>query len=285
MAAAEASHTPSFLVTSEVTAGGSCKRATACRPRYGLPVDGAPSSVRNSTDDVEVPDPEVDARQETRADRIRRRIADHRVGALLLVGVALLGAIGGAIGGVREIIDLFDGSPEAPPAKRTAVSFDPSELKTAKNARYGFSFQYPATWERQDPVNGDGLAASGPEPGLELVGYGALPTIGPSPADTFNRLDYQVRQLTDGPGTRLVEGPSQQNVTRFLPGGETTEVAGSRFVRTTDPTSEEPALTSVGLTTTTSDRDVTMLCQVPTRLYSSYRGACNQFISTLTLTR
>jgi hypothetical protein len=26
---------------------------------------------------------------------------------------------------------------------------------------YGFSFQYPATWERQDPVNGDGLAAIG----------------------------------------------------------------------------------------------------------------------------
>jgi hypothetical protein len=56
-------------------------------------------------------------------------------------------------------------------------------------------------------------------------------------------------------------------------------------VRETDATGEAPAQTSVGLTTTTSERDVTMLCQVPTRLYPSYRGACNQFLSTLTLTR
>jgi len=113
----------------------------------------------------------------------------------------------------------------------------------------------------------------------------ALPSIGPGPADAFNRLDYLVRQLTDEPDARLVEGPSQQNVTQFLPGGQTTEVAGSRFVKETDATSEAPALTSVGLTTTTSERDVTMFCQVPTRLHPSYRGACNQFLSTLTLTR
>jgi hypothetical protein len=216
---------------------------------------------------------------------MRRRIADNRVGAIVVLGVALLGAIGGAIGGVREIVDLVDGSPQAPSPKRTAVRIDPSELKTAKNGRYGFSFQYPSTWERQDPINGDGLAAIGPQSGLELVAYGALPTIGPSPADTFNRLDYLVRQLTDEPGARLVEGPSQQNVTRFLSEGQTTEVAGSRFVREADATGEVPAVTSVGLTTTTPERDVTMLCQVPTRIYSSYRGACNQFLSTLTLTR
>jgi hypothetical protein len=129
------------------------------------------------------------------------------------------------------------------------------------------------------------LAALGPQSGLELFSYGALPSTGPSPADTFNRLDYLVRQLTDEPDARLVEGPSQQNVTRFLPGGRSTEVGGSRFVKETDATSEAPALTSVGLTTRTSERDVTMLCQVPTCLYPSYRGACNQFLSTLTLTR
>ena len=202
-----------------------------------------------------------------------------------MLGVALLSAVGGAIGGAREIIDLFHSSRETPAAKRTAVRFDPSELETAKNARYGFSLQYPSTWERQDPVNGDGLAAIGPQSGLEVVGYGSLPSIGPSPAAAFNRLDYLVRQLTDEPGARLIEGPSQQNVTRFLPEGQTTEVAGSRFVKETDATSEAPALTSVGLTTTTSERDVTLFCQVPTRLYPSYRGACNQFLSTLTLTR
>ena len=141
------------------------------------------------------------------------------------------------------------------------------------------------TWERRDPVNGDGLAAAGPEPGLEVVAYGALPSAGPSPGDSFERLEYLVRQSTDGGSARLVEGPSQQNVTRFLPGGDTTEVAGRRFVMVRPPLEGVPEVTSVALTTTTNERDVTMLCNVPTRLYEGYRGACNQFLSTLTLTR
>lgn len=204
---------------------------------------------------------------------------------MVILGVALLGTIGGAIGGAREIVDLFDGSSERPTETETAVRLNPSELGTAKNSRYGFSFQYPVTWERRDPINGDGLAAAGPEPGLELLGYGAHPSAGPSPADTFNRLEYLKEQLADGSRARLVEGPNQQNVTRFLPEGETTETAGSRFVLERDPVEGVPAVTSVVLATTTSERDVTMLCNVPSRLYERYRGACNQFISTLTLTR
>lgn len=200
------------------------------------------------------------------------------------MGLALLGTIGGAIGGVREIVDLFDGSSGQSTTEKAAVRLNPSELRTAKNSRYGFSFQYPVTWERQDPVNGDGLAAVGPEPGLELVAYGALPSTGPSPADTFDRLDYLARQLADT-GARLIEGPSQQNVTQFLPEGGTSELAGSRFVIERDAGEEAPAVTAVGLVTTTMDRDVTMLCNVPTRLYPRYRGACNQLLSTLTLTR
>jgi hypothetical protein len=70
-----------------------------------------------------------------------------------------------------------------------------------------------------------------------------------------------------------------------LSGGEASEVAGSRVVLETPAAKGAPALTSVVLATTTSERDVTMSCQVPTRLYASYRGACNQLISTLTLTR
>jgi hypothetical protein len=202
-----------------------------------------------------------------------------------VLGVALLGTIGGAIGGAREIVDLFDGSSERPTETNTAVRVSPSELRPAKNSRYGFSFQYPVTWERRDPINGDGLAAAGPEPGLELVAYGALPSAGPSPADVFNRLEYLVGQLADGTRARLVEGPNQQNVTRILPGGDTTETAGSRFVMERDPVEGVPAVTSVALATTTSERDVTMLCSVPTRLYEQWRGACNQFLATLTLTR
>jgi hypothetical protein len=224
---------------------------------------------------------------ETRVDRIRRRVADHKLGALVLLTVAVIGGVGGTIGGVREVVDLFDSESESEPrTKRPGpVRIDPSVLRTARNFRYAFSFQYPVTWKRQDPVNGDGLAAIGPQRGLQLVAYGAFPHFGPSPDDAFERLEYRARELPDSRGARVVEGPSQQNITQSTPSGETYEVAGSRLVMETDATDEAPALTSVALVATTPDRDVTMECQVPTRLYPRWRGACNQFLSTLTLTR
>ena len=222
------------------------------------------------------------ASTETSADRIRRRIANNKIGAVIVVAIGLISTVGGAIGGGRQIVNLFHDSSE-PTAKSTAVRLNQSELKPAKNSRYGFSFQYPVTWQRQDPVNGDGLMAIGPEPGLELVAYGALRTSGPSPDDPFARLEYQARQVASG--ARIVEAPIQQNVTRFLPGGDTTETAGYRFVMEKEGGQGVPAVTTVALTTTTNERDVTMLCNVPTQLAPRWRGACNQLISTLTLTR
>jgi hypothetical protein len=223
------------------------------------------------------------AATETRADRIRRRISDHPVGAVIVLAIGLIGAVGGTIGGVREIADLFDGNGR--PVETTSVRVEPSELRTARNTRYDFSFQYLVTWERNDPANGDGLAASGPEPGLALLAYGRIPTVGPRPDDVFTRLDYQMRQLAEATGSRIVEAPNQQNVMRTFPGGETTEIAGSRFVMETDAREGAPALTTVALVTTTPERDVEMQCTVPTSDYASWRGACNQFLSTLTLTR
>ena len=58
----------------------------------------------------------------------------------------------------------------------------------------------------------------------------------------FDGLDYLVRQAAEEPDTRVVEGPSQQNITRFLPGADTSEVAGSRSVMETDERNGEPAL-------------------------------------------
>jgi hypothetical protein len=222
------------------------------------------------------------ASTETRADRIRRRIANNKLGALVIVAVGLISAVGGTIGGVRQVVGLFD-SPSKTPVTESAVRLNPSELRTAKNERYGFSFQYPVTWQRADPVNGDGLTAIGPEPGLQLLAYGRSPTFGPSADDVYSRLDYQVRQLAEG--KRIVEEPNQQNVTRFLPGGDTTEASGLRFVMATDALGESPGTTTVALATTTRERDVELLCTVPTRLFARWRGACNQLLSGLTLTR
>jgi hypothetical protein len=224
----------------------------------------------------------------TRADRMRRRISDHPIGSKVVVVAGLVAALGATIGGVRQIVGLVDGSPDRPTLTAPVdeyVRLAPSELKTARNARYGFSMQYPASWTRQDPINGDGLAAVGPEPGFELLTYGGLPVLGPQAQDgVFERLDYLVRQQTDH-ATRVVEEDIQQNIVHILPDGQTAEVAGRRFVMETDGSEGRPGFTTVALVTTTGDRDVQMTCRVPTELYQRWEGACNQLLSGLTLTR
>ena len=135
-----------------------------------------------------------------------------RTALILVLAAAIVAAAIIAGGGV------FDGSSEPPPGEPT-VRLRTSELETATNSRYGFSFQYPVTWERNDPVNGDGLAAIGPEPGLEVLGYGSLPTPGPNPADTFDRLEYLMKETVDADGARVVDGPPSRTSANFSPRG------------------------------------------------------------------
>jgi hypothetical protein len=84
---------------------------------------------------------------ETRVDRIRRRVADHKLGAFVLLAVAVIGGVGGTIGGVREIVDLFASEPgESEPRtqRKGPVRIDPSELRTARNFRYAFCSSTPS---------------------------------------------------------------------------------------------------------------------------------------------
>jgi hypothetical protein len=216
-------------------------------------------------------------------------------------------AVGAVIGVVQQVVGLFDGedpvtsepttvstttptsapttpapTSSSPPA---VVHLRPSELGTARNARYGFSFQYPLTWERQDPVNGDGLLAIGPESGLEVRAYGGLPSSrggGEQIGGGGPRVDEYVTYLEQDGGT-VVDGPTQQNVRVELPSGASTEIAASRLVTREPGVDGLPPVTSVVLLVTPEGRDVTMECQAPTEIYASWAGACNQMIASLSI--
>ena len=258
--------------------------AVTRRPRYLLPVEGGHGSVPRTANDDEASGPVIDAprRQEPIASGGESLII--RLGRWLFWVSPSWRQLEAQSEQFARSPTCSTRSPDRPTGQNLAVRFPASELKLATNRRYGFSFQYPVSWERQDPTNGDGLRAIGLEAGLEVLAYGALPFGG-----EFRRRCIRSTRLS---GTRVRRpawytrrrGPSQQNITRILPGGNTSEVAGSRFVTETEASDGQPALTSVVLLTTTSERD-TMRCQVPARLYSSYRGACNQLLSSLTLTR
>jgi hypothetical protein len=234
---------------------------------------------------------------ETRAERYRRRFEDHRLGSVVLLVVAATAGIGAAIGGVQQTVALFEGSPEtavesSPGVARTSssapdVHLRSSELGTAVNARYGFSFSYPLRWKRNDPVNGDGLQAVGPEPGLEVLGYGGLP-IPPAASktasgDPFAWAEAQAAHYVEGTDSEIVESPRQQNVKQVLGERSSTEVFGARMVVSVPGEAGFPDVTQVVLLTTADGRDVTMVCSTPTELYDQYEGACNQLISSLTL--
>ena len=241
--------------------------------------------------------------RETLVERYRRRIENHRLGALLIITVSTVIAVGAVIGVAQQVVGLFAGEDPVTSAPTTAptaavatpapssssppaeVHLRPSELGTATNVRYGFSFQYPLTWERQDPVNGDGLLAIGPEPGLEVRAYGALSTSGGGGDQVGGggpRVDEYVKYLTQDGGT-VVDGPTQQNVRVELTRKASTEIAASRLV-TREPGGDGlPPVTTVVLLVTPEGRDVTMDCQAPTEIYASWAGACNQMIASLTI--
>ena len=259
--------------------------AVTRRPRYLLPVEGGHGSVPRTANDDEASGPVIDAprRQEPIASGVESLII--RLGRWLFW-------VSPSWRQLEAQSEQFARSPTCSTAHLT----DPQD-RTWRSGSQRLSSSWPRTGAmgsrfstrcrgsvRIQPTVMD-CARSASRRGSRCSPTALFRSVARSADDVFGRLDYLVRESADQPGTRVVEGPSQQNITRILPGGNTSEVAGSRFVTETEASDGQPALTSVVLLTTTSERDVTMRCQVPARLYSSYRGACNQLLSSLTLTR
>jgi hypothetical protein len=200
---------------------------------------------------------------------------------VIAIGAAVLITLGGVLAGLRETVDLFNG-PSQPPPK--PVHFSAAELTTVGNDRFGFSFDYPASWERRDSLDGDGTTGIGPEPGFELTAAGSYAVVGPK--QLLDRLDYlmDLDMQVAKHGEQIGE-PHQQNVTVELPEGEMTQLIGTRYVvrEQTSDDGETVDVTSTVLAATTGDCDITIRCRVPTPLYPRYEGACNQLVATLTL--
>jgi hypothetical protein len=218
----------------------------------------------------------------TRADRYRRRFADHPVGAVLILVIVTFGAIGAAVGGARDVVSLFD--PETTPTPSSSAGTGPvelssSDLKVARNWRYGFTVNYPADWLRNDPVNQDGIVADGPETGMTVTAYGALAPGAASIAD----LEAAAEAKATEPGTFLLEGPTLQNATWRDVSGRNSELPGIRVVVQELATEGEPEVVTVSLLTTAEGRNVTASCQVPAELADHWRGACNEIIGSLTV--
>lgn len=200
-------------------------------------------------------------------------------------GAAALGALGGAIGGFQEIIDLFEASPEPKPRPLRPVKLDADELGTVTNERFGFSFGYPLSWDRVDAFNTDGTTFEAPEAGVTLTAYGSTASLGPRAQP--DRLDYLVREerrTVATAGGRILRDADLRLVPRENAGRGQGAAAGYRLVHRAGPPGRRSP-TSVVLLTTSGDRDVTIRCEAPTERYSAYVGASNRLLSTLRLTR
>jgi hypothetical protein len=231
----------------------------------------------------------------TRAERYRRQFEDHRLGAMVVIVASAIVATGAVIGGLEQIRGLFGDSPAKPsatasagPTREQPIHLRPSELGRATNARYGFSFEYPLTWERNDPANGDGLLAVGPSDGLEVLAYGGLPLDSEQANDPYGRIESRTAEYMaylKESGGKVVDGPAQQNVPVMLSSDSSTEVPGSRILVSTPRGPRTPAVKSAVLLATPLGRDVTMECHMPAQQIRLYQGACNQMLSTLTVLR
>jgi hypothetical protein len=83
--------------------------------------------------------------------------------ALIMKGTELLDAC------VR-LYRRFRGIPEVP------ASVSPEAFGVDLNARYGFRFAFPKTWDRSDPTNSDGSSYSHPKyPSVRISAWGEIP--------------------------------------------------------------------------------------------------------------
>ena len=76
-----------------------------------------------------------------------------------------IGTVTGIIGVIATIIfgiiPLFNSKKESLQYKSKAVI--PEKLEYGSNGRFGFSFLYPKSWDRRDPMNGDGNSFAHPK--------------------------------------------------------------------------------------------------------------------------
>ena len=174
---------------------------------------------------------------------------------------------------------------ETPPAGTGASSsgttdgLSTSELRNVDNWRYGFSVDVPVTWTRNDPINGDGVSALGPEDGLELAAYGRLA----ARADLQDRLEMMEQVWVQRPDGHVLEGPTAQNVGLRLANGTMAEIQGSRLLVAQDGSGSLPDIVTVVLLVPAEGRDVEMTCQLPADQAEVYRPVCNQLTASLTI--
>lgn len=208
----------------------------------------------------------------TRLERLKRQVTDNKVGAFVAAALVVIAAVGGAVGSVQAIFDLFKSSPEP------AVKVAQEDLGLVANPRYGFKFKYPLSWERMDPENGDGTRFVGDEPGVEIVAYGYAENTA-----EFEDLDQRtIAQVSDG---TIVKQPVTQLATRLIDEQSAEEVEGRRVLVRFAAAKPDPAVTALVFTLHLKDHGVTIRCQAPTAQYTRYAGLCTQLIGTLTLTR
>jgi hypothetical protein len=220
---------------------------------------------------------------ETRFVRLQRSFANHTVGAVILAAIAVIGAIGTVIDGGETIAGLFgDDDKSGPPAAPTAVRFSEADLAEEMNERFAFSFRHPTTWEQQGAVNSDGAVFRAPQPATELRAYGV--NVADGPTDLLERVGYLgARAKTDVLDQGGVVVSDDLRIGPWAGPGD--ELPAQRLLYRTRDADTGRAVTAVRILTSQGGRDVTIICQVPTREYKAYAGACNQLVATLRIER
>jgi hypothetical protein len=243
--------------------------------------DGA-KTIREARAERRMPkrDPEYG---ETRFVRLQRSFANHTVGVVILAAFAVIGAIGTVIDGGATIAGLFgDDDKRPPPTAPAAVRFGEAELAEEMNERFAFSFRHPTTWEQQGGVNSDGAVFRAPQPATQLLAYGVHAADGPT--DLLERVGFLgARAKTNVLDQGGVVVSDDLRIGPWAGPGE--ELPAQRLVYRARDADTGRAVTAVQLLTSQGGRDVTIICQVPTREYKAYAGACNQLVATLQIER
>lgn len=164
------------------------------------------------------------------------------------------------------------GKPPVLPSAVTDRHAGFTELRWESNPRFGFSFLYPAYWDRQDLTNGDGNTYRHPRDSrIEVRAWGGYAVVS---EDLLGWVEQTLESLATESGFTLVSRvPSGRHLVDFTetPDGvieSRQQVEGWRIVYSTDVEGEN--FTAMQTFVQYGDTQVGVLCRAPTVCYPDH---------------
>jgi len=203
------------------------------------------------------------------ADQVPSWLKNNWVFALIVGIVVVLLWFSKISNAIRDIISNWKSISKS---AKEPIKFNQEDLQREANQRFGFSFLYPKTWDRKDPMNADGNTFVDPKnPEVRMLSWGSYAVVCPTLEELVSEI---LKDAGDKLGYRLICNveSGKHMITWDEREGTPVEVReqieGRRLQYEYIENGKKK--TVLQILTQVQDRQFTVLCETPSRLYPAY---------------